>query len=137
MEYLLGWFAWFSELILFAFCLTIEQRYQSFRFWGRTEFSKSITFGSITRLATFIQACSYDMKYFERRWIETMSLLHHFSLCSIEYIILQLDICIISRAWQNGLRAAHFGDTVLLVPKKQSPKITNWPIIQEDSRKNH
>ena len=99
MEYLLGWFAWFSELILFAFCLTIEQRYQSFRFWGRTEFSKSITFGSITRLATFIQACSYDMKYFERRWIETMSLLHHFSLCSIEYIILQLDICIISNNW--------------------------------------
>ena len=42
---------------------------------------------------------------------------------------------VISRAWQNGLRAAHFGDTVLQVPKKKSPKTTNWPIIQEDSRK--
>ena len=36
----------------------------------------------------------------------------------------------IVRARQNGLRAAHFVDTVLLVPEKKSPKITNWPIIQ-------
>ena len=41
----------------------------------------------------------------------------------------------ITRAWQKGLSTAHFGDTVLLVPKKKLPKITNWPIIQEDSRK--
>ena len=27
-------------------------------------------------------------------------------------------------AWQNGLRAAHFGDTVLLVPKKIAKKLT-------------
>ena len=32
---------------------------------------------------------------------------------------------LITRAWQNGLRAAHFGDTVLLVPKQNRQKSTN------------
>ena len=46
-----------------------------------------------------------------------------------------------TRPRQSACTRAHFGDTVLLVPKKiaknppKSPKITNWPIIQEDSRK--
>ena len=37
---------------------------------------------------------------------------------------------VIPRARQNGLRVAHFSDTVLLEPEKKSPKITNWQLFK-------
>merc|ERR1740128_745879 len=84
----LAWVVWFTELVLLALCLAVEEGDKTLGFGGSDKFTKLFSFSFVSTLRSQVKTSTHSFQNLERGRVESVSLFHYFSLSHVENIVL-------------------------------------------------